>query len=149
VVQSWIEERTEGLEENSVSLAFILALLTANVLFRPDTSAAAQAKAQEIVPQARPVLTWLSAVKSGDVDQLKAVFSEPMRQRFEQEGWATVLMTYQDGFKVAFGDYRLEDFAFEFTGGEDSGYVTVVHQGTKVPGLRVVKEKNEWKVNER
>jgi hypothetical protein len=126
----------------------MLVLLTANLLVW-DMPAAARPQATAIVTQARPVLTLLSAVKAGDLERLKSAFSEPMRQRFDREGWASVLTTYQSGFKEAFGDYRLEDFAFAFTGGEDSGNVTVVHQGTKLPDLRVVKEKNEWKVNER
>jgi len=129
--------------------AVVLALLTATVLVRPDMCAAAQDTAQAIVPEARPVFNWLNAVKNGDQDQLKTVFSEQMRQRFDEQGWAKVLTTYQDGFKKEFGDYELDDFVFEFTGGEDSGQVTVVYRGKKLPGLRVVKEKTDWKVNER
>ncbi|HEX5108440.1 MAG TPA: hypothetical protein VFV95_08345 [Vicinamibacterales bacterium] len=132
-----------------MSVASILALVTASVLVLSDTPAAAQVKVEEIVPEARPVLMWLDAVKIGDLDRFKTAFSERMRQQFEKQGWATVLMTYQDNFRQAFGDYRLEDFVFQFTGGADSGYVSIVHQGKKLPALSVVKEKNEWKVNER
>ena len=80
---------------------------------------------------------WLSAVKKGDQEQLKTAFSESMRRQFDQEGWAQVLMTYQDLFRSAFGDYTLEDFSFAFTGGEDSGHVLITFKGMVLPGLRV------------
>ena len=44
---------------------------------------------------------------------------------------------------------KLEDFAFEFSGGEEKGVLSIVHKGKKLPGLRVIKEKTGWKVNER
>jgi hypothetical protein len=112
-------------------------------------SSTAQSNARASVPQAQPVVVWFSAVKNGNQEELKTAFSEAMRQRFDQEGWAKVLKTYQDGFKQAFGDYKLEDFTFEFAGGDDKGYVVVVHKGMKLPGVLVVKEKTGWRVNER
>ena len=112
-------------------------------------SSRAQGTASANIPQARPVLVWLTAVTNGDQDQLKTVFSESMRQQFDQEGWAKVLATYQDGFRNAFGEYKLEDFRFEYTGGEDAGYVTVTHRGKTMPALRVVRERTDWKVGER
>src|SRR5262245_26467373 len=100
----------------------LLALLTVSTpMWR--VSAADQRTTKVFLPQAQPVLVWLSAIKTGDQEQLKTAFSESMRRKLEQEGWARVLTIYQDGFKREFGDYTLDDFTFEFTGGEDSGQV--------------------------
>ena len=101
------------------------------------------------MPQVRPVLQWLSAVKSGNQDRLKTAFSAPMQRQFEQEGWPGVLRTYRDAFQKAFGDYVLEDFSFEFVGDADRGQVLVMHKGNKLPGVRVIRESTGWKVDER
>jgi hypothetical protein len=94
-------------------------------------------------------MTWLRAVKSGDQEQLKTVFSERTRKQFEEEGWDKVLKMYQEVFNKQFGDYRPEDFAFQFAGGETAGEVFILHKGKKLPGLRVIKEGTAWKVDER
>lgn len=106
-------------------------------------------EAHNIVPPAQPVVRWLKAVKAGDQKLLKTVFSETMRKEFDEVGWDKVLKTYQEVFGREIGDYKLEEFAFEYTGGEDEGEVLVVHKGKKFPGLRVIKEQAGWKVNER
>ena len=129
-----------------MKFAVILVLLT-SFLVRTETSAAAQDRT--LVPQARPVLVWLSAVKAGNQDALKTAFSESMRRQFDQAGWATVLTTYQGVFRKAFGDYALDDFAFDFTGGAESGQVIIVHKGNRLPGVQVIREGTDWKVNER
>ena len=46
------------------------------------------------------------------------MFSERKQKGFDAEGWDTVLATYQNLFKKEFGDYKLEDFTFEFNGFE-------------------------------
>ena len=101
------------------------------------------------VPQVRPVIAWLSAVKSGDQDQLKLAFSADMQRQFEKDGWSKVLDIYRQSFQRAFGDYALSDFSFEFIGGEDSGHVNVAHNGNQWPAVRVIRENTGWKVNER
>jgi hypothetical protein len=130
-----------------VRFAIALVLLLTGAATWPALSA--QDQTPSSVPQARPVSIWFSAVKNGNEDQLKTAFSESMRRQFDQEGWAKVLMTYQELFRSAFGDYKLEDFSFAFTGGEDSGAVLVTFKGMVMPGLQVVREETGWKVNER
>ena len=103
----------------------------------------------EVIPQARPVLVWLSAVKSGNQDQLKTAFSAAMQRQFEERGWGNVLMIYQEAFQKAFGDYAVADFSFEFAGGEDRGHVNIMHRGNKWPAVLVIRESTGWKVNER
>ena len=105
---------------------------------------------QATLPNVRPIAVWLQAVKDADHEALKTVFSERMRRQFDAEGWDRVVRTYQEVLKKEFGDdYRLEDFSFDFKGDENRGTVSVVYNGRTLPALRVVKEKNEWKIDER
>jgi hypothetical protein len=102
-----------------------------------------------IIPQAKPVFAWLQAVKTGDKAQLKALFSQRMQTRHAETGWDKIMNTYQEVFKAEFGDYKLAEFTFEFKGDDKKGQVFVIHKGKKTPGLRVIKEGADWKVNER
>jgi hypothetical protein len=111
--------------------------------------ATSSAKAAETIPQALPVIALLKAVKERDQKQLQSAFSDKMRAQYDKEGWDKVLQRYQEGFKTAFGDYKLEDFAFVYKGDEEKGGVSVVHKGKTLPGMSVTREKTEWKLNER
>jgi len=113
------------------------------------SSGQAPTKAVEIIPQARPVAVWLKAVKDGNQEQLKSVFSETMRRKFDDEGWDKVMSVYQELFRKEFGEYRDEDFSFQFKGDENMGTVSIVYRGKTLPGLQVIRENNEWKVDER
>ena len=104
---------------------------------------------KETIPQAQPVFLWLKAVKDGDQERLKTCFSDAMRGQFEKEGWDKVMAVYQGVFNKEFGDYRPEDFSFQFQGGESRGTVLISYHGRILPGLQVIKERNEWKVDER
>jgi hypothetical protein len=116
-------------------LSAILSLLLSAVSFCQSAE-----KAKEQIPQARPVAIWLKAVKAGDTAQLKTAFSESMRRRFDQEGWDKVMKTYQEVFLKEFGDYKPEDFSYQFAGTENSGSVSIVYKGKTLPGLQVIKE---------
>ncbi|MGH9970397.1 MAG: hypothetical protein ACREBG_21755 [Pyrinomonadaceae bacterium] len=126
----------------------LLVFLTSSSFFGGEVRVTPE-QAKEIAPHARPVFTWLKAVKERDQKQLKTVFSERMRKLFDKEGWHKTMKTYQKVFKDLFGDYKLEDFAFEFAGEEDKGKVSILYKGTELPGLRVIKESTDWKVDER
>ncbi len=123
--------------------AVLCVMLSAHVSGQAPTSAPA------IPLQARSVAVWFMAVKAGDQEQLKTVFSETMRRQFEREGWDSVARTYREVFTREFGDYTLEEFSFAFKGDESRGYVSVAHKGRTLPGVMVIYEKSEWKVNER
>ena len=94
-----------------------------------------------IPPHARPVAVWLTAVKDGDQDQLKTVFSERMRRQFDSEGWDNVMRTYQEVFNRAFGTYRPEDFSFQFKGDDNRGIVSIAYKGRTLSGLQVIKRR--------
>ena len=105
-------------------------------------------KPQEITPQAKPVVTLLKAAKAGDLELLKTAFSARMKAKLDEDGWDDLLKTYQDSFNQEFGEYQIDDFAFEFTGSESEGQVSVVHKGKELPSLYVIKEEAGWKLNE-
>lgn len=130
-------------------LSVFLVFITFNLFAGIDCSQAQPDNAQSHIPQAEPVISWLMAAKEGDEKRLKTVFSERMRKKFDEEGWDKVLKTYQQVFEKEFGDYRLEDFAFEYSGGENEGRVSIVYREEKLPGVQVIKEKGNWKVDER
>ena len=74
------------------------------------------------------------------------------RKEFEKEGWDKVLAIYQEYFKKAFGDYKLEDFTFEYKRFEDEdfmGMVSITRKGKKFGELMVIKENAVWKMAER
>ena len=68
-----------------------------------------------------------------------------------------VLATYQKYFKKEFGDYKLEDFTFEYKsfepppgpGEEVMGMVSITRKGKKFGELRVIKENAVSKMAER
>lgn len=136
-------------KKTSMLRSALLLSLTLNFLLAADRPQVGPGEAKELIPPARPVFRLLKAVKDGDQKLLKTVFSEEIRKSFDEEGWDKALKTYQKVFQKEFGDYRLEDFAFDYTGGERKGKVFVEHKGKKLPGLRVVQEPTGWKVNER
>ncbi|HEX6728988.1 MAG TPA: hypothetical protein VF074_03210 [Pyrinomonadaceae bacterium] len=127
----------------------LLLFLTLNPFVGIDWAQDRPDNAKSHIPQAQPVVSWLMAVREGAEKKLKTTFSERMRKRFDETGWDEVLKTYQQAFEKEFGDYRLEDFAFEYSGGELEGKVSILYKGKKVPGVRVIKEQGEWRVDER
>jgi hypothetical protein len=129
--------------------AVLLVLGLVPLPFRTTQAHQKPEAAKGLIAPARPVFSLLKAVKDGDQERLKEVFSEGVRKMFDEEGWDKVLQTYREVFGKEFGDYGLEDFAFQYTGGEREGKVVVEHKGKKLPGLRVIKEPTGWKVNER
>ena len=119
------------------------------ITLRAVSPSQAPVTAREVIPQAQPVVAWLTAVQNGNQGQLKAVFSESMRRQFDKQGWEQVMRTYQETFKNEFGDYRLEYFSFRFRGDENLGVVLIEYKGKSIAGVQVVRENDDWKVNER
>jgi hypothetical protein len=91
----------------------------------------------------------LKSVKDKDPKRLQDAFSKRLRAELEKLGWDKVLQEYTEAFREVFGDYVIEDFAFEFSGDQEKGEVTVTFKGKKFPKHRVVHENGEWKMNER
>jgi hypothetical protein len=101
------------------------------------------------IPQARPFLLLLEAVKMRDEHKLKTVHSERIKEGLEKKGWASVMKQYQDAFKEQFGEYKLKEFTFEYEGNEMKGRVAIAHNGNALGKLPVIYENGVWKMNER
>ena len=101
------------------------------------------------IPQARPFLLLLEAVKNGDEQKLKTVHSERIKEGMEKKGWANVMKLYQDAFKEQYGEYKLEEFTFEYEGSEMKGRVAIARNGNANGKLHVIYENGVWKMNER
>jgi hypothetical protein len=110
---------------------------------------ASSGQAADSNAQAKPIITLLKCVKEKDERQLESVFSEKLRVEFAKRGWDKVLQEYEAEFNKELGEYTMDDFAYEFSGDEETGEVSLTFKGKKFPGLRVVNENGEWKMNER
>jgi hypothetical protein len=91
---------------------------------------ATPARAQETrAPQAAPIVAVLEAAKVAD--------------------WPKNLEQARTNLTRMFGDYRLADFAFSFTGGTASGRVTLSYKGQPQFDLAVIEENGRWTLDER
>ena len=72
-----------------------------------------------------------------------------MKARLEKDGWERVLEVYRKVWKDAFGDYDMSEFTFSFRGDDRSGEVVITFREKELPGLRVTREGDQWKVDER
>lgn len=100
-------------------------------------------------PQAAPVIALLKAAKGADTAAFKNAYSRPIREDKDQGRWGGNLKEAQVNLKKLFGDYYLNDFSFTFSGDSEKGKVTLFHKGKEAFPLRVIKEGEKWKVDER
>jgi hypothetical protein len=108
-------------------------------------------RAQEIrtPAEAAPVIAVLKAVKGADVAGFMNAYSREIREDKSQGDWQKNLKEAQVNMKRLFGVYQLDDFSFTFDGDREKGKVTLSHKGKEAFPLNVIKEGNEWKVDER
>lgn len=131
---------------NVVQQFLIGMLLIGAVVFHVSASSG---RGAEPIMQAQPIICLLKSVKDKDPKRLQDVFSKRLRAELEELGWDKVLHQYSEAFHEAFGEYVIEDFAFEFFGDKEKGEVSVTFKGKKFPKHSVVHENGEWKMNER
>jgi hypothetical protein len=105
-------------------------------------------KSDEIPLQAKPIIDWLNAMKTSDLELFKSVYSQRMQTRIENRGWEKTFSKYQHECNKEFADFKLTDFVFSFEGDEQAGNVTVTFKDRLLPPLDIIKENNEWKINE-
>lgn len=108
-------------------------------------------RAQEVKtpPEAAPVIAVLKAAKGSNIAGFKNAYSKRIREDKDQGDWEKNLKEAQVNMKKLFGDYRLNDFSFTFSGDREIGKVTLVHKGKEAFPLNVIKEGEKWKVDER
>ena len=99
--------------------------------------------------EAAPVIAMLKAAKDSDVAGFKNAYSKEIREDKGQGDWKKNLQEAQVNMNKLFGDYQLSDFSFRFAGDSKKGKVTLSHKGREAFPLRVIKEGDTWKVDER
>ncbi len=114
-----------------------------------DSGGKNESSRESHIPQARPFLLLLEAVKNEDEQKLKTVHSERIKEGLEKKGWANVMKQYQGAFKQQFGEYKLKEFTFEYEGSEMKGRVAIARNGYALSKLHVIYENGVWKMNER
>lgn len=100
-----------------------------------------------------PIHNLLKSVKTQDKDLLKSSFSKRMVKNLGNgPGWAESLKQYTLLFKKEFGNYQMSDFKYKFIPSKNDpkkGQVSIIFKGKKLEGLRVIKEGDSWKMDER
>ena|SRR5580765_2403606 len=107
--------------------------------------------AQEVTTprEAAPVIALLKAAKDSDVVGFRNAYSKEIREDKGQGDWQKNLKEAQVNMNKLFGDYQVRDFSFTFAGDSEKGKVTLSHKGREAFPLKVIKEGNTWKVDER
>jgi hypothetical protein len=100
-------------------------------------------------PQAAPMIALLKAAKATDATSFKNAYCKRIRDDKDQGDWDKNFKEAQGNLKKYFGDYDLKDFTFKFTGDKEKGKLSVSHKGKEAVLLGVIKEGDEWKLDER
>ena len=95
------------------------------------------------------MLAVLEAAKAGDLSTFKNAYSSRIRDDAAQGDWSKNLAEARANLTRMFGDYRLDDFGFAFTGGGERGRLTLSYKGQPQFDLAVVREDGAWKLDER
>jgi hypothetical protein len=103
--------------------------------------------AQKNIPiQAEPLLDVLVSVKENNIQRFKGAFSNEIAR--EKKDWNSDLQEGKKNLIARFGDYKLQDFEFMFSGDHQEGKVVLYFQNEPQFSLAVVKEPQGWKLNE-
>jgi hypothetical protein len=100
-------------------------------------------------PQAAPFFALLAAAKLSDSAAMKNAYSQRIRDEPLSCDWNKNLKEAQASISELFGDYNLAQFDFAFIGDTLKGKLSIFHNGKQAPALNVVKEANQWKLDER
>lgn len=106
-------------------------------------------KKEKLSPEAAPLIAVLKAVKVADAAAFKNAYSQRIREDKMQGDWEQNISMAQANLKKMFGEYNLTDFSFTFAGDKQTGKVSLSHKGQAAVTLAVIKEGDEWKLDER
>ena len=87
-------------------------------------------------------------MKTSDLELFKSVYSQRMQARIEDRGWEETFAKVQEACREEFGDFILTDFEFLFEGDDRAGKLRVTYKDKSLPPLDMVKQNDEWKINE-
>ncbi len=112
-------------------------------------SSVLRAEEDKTPPEAAPMIAVLKAAKASDAAAFKKAYSKRLREDKMQGDWEKNVKEAQVNMKKLFGDYQLKDFSFTFAGDKEKGKVILFHKGKEAFPLNVIKEGDEWKLDER
>ncbi len=103
--------------------------------------------------QFQVVAQQLKAVSDREMALFRQAYSKRMQHQIEElHTWDEVLEQYRRSLSNAFGDWKPDDFSFQYEQTTaDSGKVLFIFRGEKPEvdvALRVVREEGAWKVDE-
>jgi hypothetical protein len=107
-----------------------------------------QQRSDETPLQAKPIIDWLNAIKTSDLELFKSVYSQRMQARIEDRGWEETFGKVQEACREEFGDFVLTDFEFLFEGDDRAGKLRITYKDKSLPPLDIINQNNEWKINE-
>lgn len=94
-----------------------------------------------------PAQIWLEAVMNDDVELLKEVYSENMRNNTDDAAWAERLATDKEELESKCGACEYREFGYSYTVGMDGE--VVVHWKEDEPWtFPIIKENDVWKIDE-
>ncbi|XLS30390.1 hypothetical protein ACJD0Z_06085 [Flavobacteriaceae bacterium M23B6Z8] len=102
---------------------------------------------QESIEQSKPFINVLIALENDAVELFKNSFSKEINDSKDATStWEERLKEGEEKFSERFGDYDLQDFTFTFI--DSTSQLQVWFQKKEAFKIRVVKEGNEWKLNQ-
>ena len=102
-------------------------------------------------PQARPVATFLLALFEKDMGLYRSAFSSRQRVRLEAKGVRNVFRAQRSHVTrglAELGDFDVADFAYSFSGDDESGLVHIALGDRQFGEMRVINEGGTWKLDE-
>jgi len=125
------------------------AITTCFLIIGLIASPSLHAKEDTAPPEAQPVVVLLEAAKNSNAAAFKNIYSRRIREDSKQNDWFKNVNQARSNLTRIFGNYALENFSFNFIGTDNEGVVTTLHHGVKSLQFIVIKEGNEWKLDER
>jgi len=96
------------------------------------------------IPQAEPMIAFLSAIKESDVDKFQGAFIRSIGE--QDQPWSEKLEQSKGSMKRRLGDYSIDDLKFAYEGDDQTGMLTARVDEKRFLKLKVAKEDGKWKL---
>ena len=102
-----------------------------------------------IATEAVPVAAMLYAAEASDLNGFRNAYSSRIREGEEQANWEENLKEARDNVKRLLGNHKIDELTFTFTGNKENGEVSIVSKVKVLVTLKVIREGDKWKIDER
>lgn len=100
------------------------------------------------MPEAEPFIQVIEAVQANDVNKFKNAFSMRINEEDKNTDWLENLNEAKANFESSYGKrYNLREFSFKYD--HKSNLLIVSYKEKEQFRIALIKEKNNWKLNER